>query len=1085
VARRGTTCARCGRGNRSGARFCDQCGAPLEHGQARAPEAERTLDAERKHVTVLFADLRASLEMLADVDAEETQRLLDPILTLMIDAVHEHEGIVNQVLGDGIMALFGAPAAYEDHAVRACHAALAIQAAMARHAATGVRGSGPELKVRVGINSGEVVLRVIGSDFDVDYSAVGRTTHIASRLEQLAAPDTVLIGPTTRRLAGRYVTAQSLGLRPIKGLQEPMEVFQLVAVGPARAPWEATRERWRTAFVGREPELAELRAAAVDALAGRAQVVAVAGEPGVGKSRLAGEFSRTELADGWTVLESGTVSYGRSRAYAPIVELLRTLFDLGDTLDPGAVRTTIARVLRSLDCPPADAAALLAFLSVPGAEAGWDDLDPIQRRDRTFQAIARVVRARARARPLCLVLEDLHWIDAESEALLDHLLSSLADSRVLMITTYRPEYEDPWRGRPFHRLLPIKAMSGEMAARLLTALLGADARLDDVKTLLIERTGGNPFFVEESVWNLVEARALVGHRGSYHLAKPVALDEVPDRVEAVVSARIDRLRPQEKALLQCAAMIGVSFAVALVEALTGLRPDVVIKVLRDLESLDLVLHDPAASDLRYRFTHSLTVDVIRGAILSDRRRAFDARIVEASERLGLNRSVEQIEALAQYAQRGEVWDKAVTYCRAAGERAFARSAHRSAVEYFERALDALAHLPESDGLVGQAIDVRLDLRSALIPLGDLPRIVQTLREAETLAERAHDRRRLGLVSSFLTVLFHLTGNLGRAIERGERALAIARELDDRTIRVVANAYLGLTCHTAGDYARALVIARENIRLLAGDARHERFGMTVLPAVYSRTCLIWCLAERGEFEEAARVVDEALAIAEAAGHPYSRIYAHLGAGVLHARRADVEAAIATLETALTLCRDAEIDALFATLAVLLVPAYAKAGRPAAALELLDRATAVAEAISDPVVHWLRTGSRAEALLAAGRAPEALPLAVAYRDQRRKLGAKGYEAWAALLVGQVQAGVDGTAAEAAYGEALALATRLDMAPLRAHCHLDLGRLLLAAGRRDEARAALSTARTLFDGLGMLTPVAECARALAATSFQRSVS
>ena len=1083
MAKRGTACARCGGSNRSGAKFCDQCGAPVEDGGARARPSERPLDAERKHVTVMFADLRSSLEMLGDVDAEETQRLLDPILTLMIDAVHEYEGIVNQVLGDGIMALFGAPMAYEDHAVRACHAALAIRAAMARHS-TG-RRSDSELRFRIGINSGEVVLRVIGSDFDVDYSAVGRTTHIASRLEQLAGSDAVLIGPTTRRLAGRYVTTRSLGPRSIKGLREPMEVFELVAAGPARAPWEATRERWRTAFVGREAELAALRAAAADAMAGRVQVVAVAGEPGVGKSRLVGEFSRTELTDGWTVLESGTVSYGRSRAYAPIVHMLRVLFDLDDTSDPATVRATITSALRELDCPATDAVALLAFLSVPADEPGWDDLDPIQRRYRTFHAIGRVVRARAEARPLCLVLEDLHWIDPESEAVLDHLLSALADSRALLVMTYRPEYEDSWRTRPSHRLLPIKAMTGATATQLLTGLLGTDARLDDVKTMLIERTGGNPFFLEESVWNLVETEAIVGRRGSYALAKPVGLDEVPASVEAVVSARIDRLRPQEKTLLQCAAMIGAAFPVALVEALAALRSDVVVKVLRDLESLDLVVHDPEASDLQYRFTHALTVDVVRGSILTERRRAFDTRIVEASERLGLNRSVEQVEALAQYAQRGEVWDKAAAYCHEAGVNAFARSAHRSAVEYLERALEALARLPESDELIGQAIDVRLDLRSALIPLGDLPRIVQILRDAEALAQRADDRRRLGLVSSFLTVFFHLTGNLGRAIERGERALAIARDLDDRTIRVVANAYLGLTCHTAGDYARALVFARENVRLLTGELQRERFGMTVLPAVYSRTCLIWCLAERGEFDEAAQAAGEALAIAEAAGHPYSRIYAHLGAGVLHLRRDDFETAIATLDAALALCRDSEIDALLATTAGPLVSAYAKAGQPARALELLEHAVAVAESIHDPVVHWLRTGSRAEALLAAGRAAEALPHAIAYREQRRKLGAKGYEAWAVLLVGQVQAGLDAAAAEAAYGEALALATRLDMAPLRAHCHLDLGRLLLAAGRRDDARVALSTARALFDRLGMLAPLAECERALAVTSSQRSAT
>ena len=526
------------------------------------------LAGERKQVTVLFADLKGSMELLADRDPEEARQLLDPVLERMMAAVHRYEGTVNQVMGDGIMALFGAPIAHEDHAVRACYAALAMQEAIRRYSEEVRRGHGLEVQIRVGLNSGEVVVRAIGNDLHMDYSAIGQTTHLAARMEQLAPPGSIRLTAETLRLAEGWVQVTPLGPVPVKGLPAPVEVCELVGAGPARTRLQAFAARGLTPFVGRQAELAALHQALEQAEAGHGQVVAVIGEPGVGKTRLFHEFTHASRTQGWLLLESSSTSYGKATPYLPVIDLLKAYFQLEDRDDGRRMREKLTGRLLTLD--PAlgpTLPAFLALLEVPVEDPAWQALDPSQRRQRTLDALKRLLLRESQVQPLLLVFENLHWIDAETQAFLDGLVESLPAARLLLLVNYRPEYQHGWGTKTYYTQLRLDPLPPASAEALLQSLLGDDAGLEPLKQRLIERTQGNPFFLEESVRTLVETQVLVGDQGAYRLARALPSIQVPATVQAVLAARIDRLPPEEKQLLQTAAVIGTEVPLALLQAM--------------------------------------------------------------------------------------------------------------------------------------------------------------------------------------------------------------------------------------------------------------------------------------------------------------------------------------------------------------------------------------------------------------------------------------------------------------------------------------------------------------------------------------
>jgi class 3 adenylate cyclase len=629
--------------------------APLTYTPAYLAEKILTsrgaLEGERKQVTVLFADLKGSMELLAERDPEEARQLLDPVLERMMAAVHRYEGTVNQVMGDGIMALFGAPIAHEDHAVRACYAALAMQAAMQRYAEEVRRTQGLAVQMRVGLNSGEVVVRAIGSDLHMDYSAVGQTTHLAARMEQLATPGSILLTAATLRLVEGLVRVHGLGPVPVKGLADPVEVFELVGATAVRRRLQVAVARGLSPFVGRQPEVEALQQALARAGAGQGQVVALLGEPGVGKSRLVYEFLHSHHTQGWLRLESSSVSYGKATAYLPVCDLLKAYCHLDDRDDLRTVRAKITGQILTLDENLQDTVpAVLALFEALPADSPFLQLDPLQRRRRTLEALKRVFLRESQVQPLLLVFEDLHWIDTETQAVLDLLVDSLPTARVLLLVNYRPEYQHGWGSKTYYTQLRLDPLPSASAEELLQAFLGEDASLVPLTQLLIARTQGNPFFLEESVRTLVETGVLVGERGAYRLAKPLDTLQVPATVQALLAARIDRLPPENKRLLQTVAVIGTEVPWPLLQAIADTPEEALYRGLAQLQAAEFLYETSLYPERAYTFKHALTHEVAYGSLLHERRRALHARIVTALEALAGDRRDDQVERLAHHSR---------------------------------------------------------------------------------------------------------------------------------------------------------------------------------------------------------------------------------------------------------------------------------------------------------------------------------------------------------------------------------------------------------------------------------------------------
>jgi class 3 adenylate cyclase/tetratricopeptide (TPR) repeat protein len=1042
--------------------------------------SKTALAGERKQVTVLFADLKDSTELIRGLDPEAAQQLLDPAIHHMMEAVHRFEGTVNQVLGDGIMALFGAPIAHEDHALRACYAALAMQAAMRAYTEEVRRTRGLELRMRVGLNSGEVVVRAIGNDLHMDYSAVGETTHLAARMEQLATPGSSRLTAVTLRLVEGLVQVTALGPVPVKGLEEPVEVFELVGASAIRRRLQAAAARGLTPFVGRQPELEALHQALVQAKSGHGQVVALVGEAGVGKSRLVYECVHSHRTQGWRVLESASVSYGKATPYFPVIDLLKRYCHVDDSDDARTIRAKVTGQMVTLDETLQDTLpALLGLLDAGPDDSPFLQLDPSLRRQRTLDALKRVLLRESRVQPLLLVFEDLHWIDAETQALLDSLVESLPTAQLLLLVNYRPEYQHGWGSKTYYTQLRLDPLPPASAEAFLDALLGDDRSLAPLTQFLIARTEGNPFFLEESVRTLVETRVLEGTPGAYRLVQPLQGMPVPATVQAVLAARIDRLPPEDKRLLQTAAVVGTDVPFALLRAIADLPEEALHRGLAHLQAAEFLYETRLFPEPEYTFKHALTHEVAYGSLLLERRRVLHGRIVEVLEQGHADRLDEQVERLAYHAVRGEVWDKAVAYLRQAGAKANGRSANREAVVSFEQALGALQHLPDSRHTREQAIDLRLDLRGALTVFGDFERILALLREADTLATALDDPRRLGRISVSMTQYFLYLGNYERALAAGQRALALAANSGDIGTRLSATIYMSTAYYSLGDYRRAMDCCRQNATFLRGELVYERFISPGLPASNARTLLAWFLAETGAFAEAIAWGEEGVRIAETVDYPYGLAFAYAIVGLMSLRQGDLPKAIPMLERGLRVCQAAHLPMFFPRLASALGVAYTQSGRLTEGLPLLEQAVEQSAALRFVFLHALWVIHLGEGYRLAGRLQEATQHAVRALELACAHQERGHEAYALRLLGEIashRAPPDVDEAAIHYRQALARAEELGMRPLVAHCHLGLGTLYVKVGRPELARAELSTAIELYRSMEMTfwLPQAEAALA-----------
>jgi class 3 adenylate cyclase/tetratricopeptide (TPR) repeat protein len=1009
-ARLEQSCPACAHPNPPGSRFCSQCGhalagagaapAPPPHLADRIQAARASLEGERKQVTVLFADLRGSMELLADRDPEEARRLLDPVLERMIEAVHRYEGTVNQVLGDGIMALFGAPVAHEDHAVRACYAALAIQEAVRRYAGEARRRHGIEVQVRVGLNSGEVVVRAIGGDLRMDYTAVGQTTHLAARMEQLATPGTIRLTAHTLALAEGFVHVVPLGPVPVKGLAEPVEVFELAGPAAARTRLQAAAARGLSRFVGRDVELDHLRRALEQAREGNGQIVAVVGEPGVGKSRLFWEFLHSHRTQGWLVLQASAASYGKALAYVPLADLLRGYFGISSGDDARTVRERITGKVLTLDETLRPLLPVFfALLEAPLDDAGWRGLDEPTRQRRVAEAVKRLLLRESREQPLVLVFEDLHWIDAGTQACVEALVDSLPAARLLVLVNYRPEYRHGWSSRTSYSQLRLDPLPPARADELLSSLLGEGPDLEPLKRLLVDRTGGTPFFLEECVRSLAETGVLAGARGAYRVARPVEAVRVPATVQALLASRIDRLPAEDKAVLQTAAVIGPEVPRSLLSAVSDLAEEGLASSLARLQTAEFLYEAALFPEVEYTFRHALTQEVAYGSLLQERRRALHARVVEVFESLHPARAGERAAWLAHHAFRGEAWGKAVGYLR--------RLESPDAVS-----LDAvLTPGPESPAFLWWTGEhdraVRTGLRDAAVgaDFGNFPlRVVSAFRVGQAYHSMGEYEAALGQLCRVVEVL---EGDLTHE-PLGMAGLP----------SVFARAWIAGCLAERGEFRAALAAGEEGLRI-AESADH----------LYSVAVACFGLGTahvlRGDAAAAVAVLERGLAGAQMAQAPHLVPLLAAPLGRAYALAGDHARAIDLLEHALERGR-----------------AHRFAANEPLRLTWLGQALLAADQVE-------RAGALGE---------QAVELA---RRQGER-GHEGWARLLEAEVAERRTPDDVAAVERAARQAVEIAEPAGMRPLLARAGLVLGAALARTARQPEAAAWLARGRALLTSL-----------------------
>jgi class 3 adenylate cyclase/tetratricopeptide (TPR) repeat protein len=1037
----GPACARCETLLRPGARFCDQCGAPVTAAPVPAPQfdapraytprhlAEKiltsraALEGERKQVTVLFADLHNFTALAEQLDPEELHDLMNRVFDILLAEVHRFEGTVNQFTGDGIMALFGAPLALEDHAARAVEAALAVQAAMEKVGDEVERSRGRRIALRIGLNTGLVVVGKIGDDLRMDYTAQGDTVNLAARLQALAEPGTVAMSQATHRLVSGYFDCVALGPHTLKGKSAPVEVFRPLRRQARRSRLAVASEAGLTAFVGREAELGALQGAWEEARAGRGRVVTIVGEAGVGKSRLLWELRKRVEARGGAWVEGTCVPYGQSTPYLPVTDLVRALLGFAEA-DPE--REMDKKLTERLGVLGLDAVrlgpALRFFLSIGSPDAALTGLSPQERKERLLEALRELAGAAARETPHVFALENCQWLDAASADFLAAASPAIPRWPALVILTHRPGAAVALGDSPVTTRILLRPLEGPEREAMLRAALGDTPLRPELLAAVAEKTGGNPLFMEEVARAVREADPSGGAQAL----------RIPPTILDVLSARIDRLPEGAKAALQMASVIGRDFTQRLLARVAD-RGEAIPSALAKLLELEMIIEKSREESL-YMFRQALVQEVAYQSLLVQRRKALHRLIGEAVEEVYGDRLSEHVEMLAHHFLQGEAWAKAVGYLRQAGARAAGLGANAEAVAFLERALEANRRLPESRERDARAIDLSIDLRPPLLQLGRLEEVLAVSREAEALARRLGDEQRLARVYAYLVNYHYLKGEPDQATLYGQRCLAIGERTGDLALQALALQYMGTCAHARGRYPEAIATLGRNIELIEaheGEAGITRGGFAY---VASSGWLAFALSELGDFGAARAALDKARGAAAGSGHPYGEAIAWTFAGLVKSREGDLAGAVPDLERSLALCRERGLHVWRPIPSSILGHALVRLGRVGEGLPLLEEGVALTERLGVRAYLALWTAHRAEGLLAAGDLPAAREAALRALELARAHKEEGHRARALRLLGDLWLRLDPpdpARAEAAYREAADLAARLEMAPLSAEC------------------------------------------------------
>jgi class 3 adenylate cyclase/tetratricopeptide (TPR) repeat protein len=1078
-------CPHCNFSNPPQFRFCGECGAALEKPKEAPPinysepksytpkfladkilTTRSSIEGERKLVTVLFADVANYTSMSEKLDPEEVHQVMDGCFRILMDEIHKYEGTINQFTGDGVMALFGAPVAHEDHAQRACYAALSIQNTLADYGEKLKKECGIDFKMRIGVNSGPVVVGSIGDDLRMDYTAIGDTINLASRMETTAKPGTVLVSGFTYKLVRDYFKFESLGRIQVKGKEEPQEAYELIRTSEVKTRIEAAAVAGLTKFVGRNREMESLQEALHKVQSGSGQVLGIVGEAGVGKSRLILEMKRLFPKEEYGYLEGRCLHYGGSMAYLPLLDILRSYFEIKEGEQEFLIKKKMKEKIFELDeklktvLPP-----FQELLSLKVEDEAYLKLEPKQKREKIFEAMRDLFIRESQNKPLVLVFEDLHWIDKTSEEFLDYFIGWLANTPILLILLYRPEYTHRWASRSYYHNVRVDQLSVETSSELVQSILREGEVVPELSNLILGKAAGNPLFMEELTHSLLENGSIQKKDHQYFLSRRPSDIQVPDTIQGIIAARIDRLDESLKRIMNVASVIGREFAFCILQAVMEMKEELKSHLL-NLQGLEFIYEKRLFPELEYIFKHALTQEVAYNSLLLKRRKEIHEKIGRAIEEIYPDRLEEFYEMLGYHYSKSDNLDKACQYLKLSGNKAVRSYSNLEAFHFYKDAIGILKQMPETGQNKREQIGVILSMAVPMSMLGYPEDSSKFLEDGERLCKELGDKKSLAAISNRIGFFHSFRGDVALARKYQEASFEEAEKIQD--IETMAPVSFGL-CNSyfwEGEFRKIVNIAPRVIDSLERTQReHEFFGSTANLYSLLQSFHGYSLGFLGEFKKGEQLCEKALSFAHKTNHLFSIGTVELFYGNLFSMKGDGENAVKHLRSSIGFFEKSQAVMLLAQAWTMLGCGYYLLGELETALKFMEKGLKMQVDIGFPVpfIHYFLSlvhcdsGNLNEAKV---HAEQALNLAQTSHQ-------KYWEGMSQIQLGGTLGKMEGLQLHKAEEHILKgtkILDELETKPFYAQGCFYLGELYADAGQKEKAIENLKKAEAMFQEMGM---------------------
>jgi class 3 adenylate cyclase/tetratricopeptide (TPR) repeat protein len=894
-------CPKCGSSNPPQFKFCGECGYNLTLPSEPSPKdlsfdekldkiqrylpkgitekilsQRNKIEGERKQVTVMFCDMEGFTHLSERLGPEEAYSIMDQIYEILIHKVHDYEGTVNEMTGDGIMALFGAPIALEDAPQRTIRSALAIHREIVRFSdkLKQERKDIPPIKMRIGIHTGPVVVGTLGNDLRVEFKAVGDTVNLASRMEGLAEPGTTFVSKETFNLTEGLFRFEALGGKEIKGKEEPINVYRVIGPSTRRTRFDVSAERGLTPFVGRERELELLLDGFQRAKAGRGQAISIMSEAGVGKSRLLYEFRKAVINEDVTFLEGKCLSYSRGVAYHPVIDILRSNFNVQEGEEDSTTREKVRNGLKVLGSDEATTLPyLLELLSVK--ESGIDKIpmSPEGRKDRIIEALKRIVLKGSEIRPLIMAFEDLHWSDKSSEEALKYLLESIPGAAVFLIFTYRPEFVHTWGAKSYHNQVTLSRLSNRESIAMVSHLLGTEDLDSNLEELILEKTEGVPFFIEEFIRSLKDLKIIEREDKRYRITKDIKDVAIPSTIQDVIMARVDSLPEGAKEVLQTGSVIEREFSYELIKRVTGLSEKELLSNLSVLKHSELLFERGIFPESTYIFKHALTREVVYDSILTRRKKGLHEDIGNAIEGLCKDNIDEYYGILAEHYIASENYGKAAECCRLAARKAEKAVSFLNAITHAEKWVACLEKLPQAEDVEKRIIDARTTLGLYDVQMNYFVEAKETIDPIIELALERDYKRRIAQIYTIGGIhSYFIEEDLPNAINYLEKAIKVAEETNNFISLIFANHWLGHILADICEFEKGRHHIERGLEVV-------EMGNVLWSISLHKACIALTIYfQQGKIDLAYRASEEALRLAEESGDILPKTEAHINHGV---------------------------------------------------------------------------------------------------------------------------------------------------------------------------------------------------------------